>query len=271
MNCRDVRDLVNAYADDELDLVSMRQVDEHLIICATCRGKLAEVRAVKEVVGAQYFKAPDELRAKALAAIAGEGSRSTLSLTPTLSRSTSSVRARGERGQEGRFAEWRLLALAAVILILVGLFSLMRGRGEDRVVAEVLTAHVRSMQAGHLMDVVSTDQHTVKPWFDTRVDFSPPVRQLEAQGFPLVGGRLDYLEDRPVAALVYSRGKHAINVFVWPGESGSETAQRRGFNFVHWSAGGMTFWAVSDLNAEELERFSQLLRQSTPASTIASQ
>jgi len=279
MNCGDVRDLVHAYADDELDVMTAREVEEHLELCATCRGKLGEVRAVKGAVGGQYFRAPVGLRERVLQEIGAEEDRSTIRLSPNalmgkMPTGTSafpganSARFSGrERGKEGRFFTWRVLATAAVLVIVVGLAFMMRGGGEDRVVAEVLTAHLRSLQPGHLVDVESTDQHTVKPWFDTHVDFSPPVRQLKDEGFPLVGGRLDYFEDRPVAALVYSRGKHLINLFVWPGEKVGGEAQRRGFDVVHWSDGGMTFWAVSDLNREELEKFAQIFRESTPTTT----
>jgi anti-sigma factor RsiW len=266
MNCRDVNELIHAYVDDELDLVSALQVDEHLVLCGGCRGRLDTVRAVKGAVAnsGQYFKAPVELRARVLGVLADEESTSKFALTPTLSR--------GERGQESR---WRFgrgmwsMAVAAMVVLAVTLSLTFRGGRENPIVAEVLTAHLRSMQAGHLMDVVSTDQHTVKPWFDSRVDFSPPVKQLEAAGFPLLGGRLDYLDNRPVAALIYGRAKHLINLFVWPGEGGSGATERRGFNVVHWTAGGMTFWAVSDLNARDLEQFAELVRnESGPTTTV---
>jgi anti-sigma factor RsiW len=267
MNCRDVNELVHAYVDDELDLVSARQVDEHLVLCGGCRGRLETVRAVKGAVAnsGQYFKAPVELRARVLGAILEKDQTvSTNAITPDLSRR--------ERGKEGAYrSSWRSwgLAVAAVVVLAVMLSLTFRGGQENPIVAEVLTAHLRSMQAGHLMDVVSTDQHTVKPWFDSRVDFSPPVKQLEAAGFPLLGGRLDYLGNRPVAALIYGRAKHTINLFVWPGEGGSGATERRGFNVVHWTAGGMTFWAVSDLNARELEQFAELVRNdSGPTTTV---
>jgi anti-sigma factor RsiW len=149
-------------------------------------------------------------------------------------------------------------ALAAGIALFV-LAPAQQGLLDD-----VVASHVRALQPGHLEDVVSTDQHTVKPWFDGRIDFAPPVKDLAAQQFPLLGGRLDYLNDRPVAALVYGSDKHIIDLYVWPGggQPMPRTASRNGYNTVHWSENGMDFWAVSDLEAGKLSDFVRSWRAS---------
>ena len=194
-------------------------------------------------------------------------------------RRTTGVGLGGMLGAMGWTVAGAALALLAVFVVNGGpglgrpfgggaIFSSGTSFGNDAsaevIAREVLTSHLRSLMPGHLMDVVSTDQHTVKPWFNGRVDFSPPVNDFAADGYRLVGGRLDYLDSRPVAALVYQRRKHVVNVFLWPAADGSqsavESAAHDGYNILHWRRGGMNYWMVSDLNAQEMGVLASLLR-----------
>jgi anti-sigma factor RsiW len=160
---------------------------------------------------------------------------------------------------------WRWLAIAASVLLVASAswnVALFRSRVDPQqlVAADVLSAHVRSLAGNHLLDVPSSDQHTVKPWFNGKLDFAPPVKEVE--GFPLLGGRLEYFNGRPAAALIYGRRNHTINLFVWPSEAAGESEQtQNGYHMESWSSGGMTFWAVSDLNEAELRQFVSLYKQ----------
>lgn len=243
MMCDEVERYMDPYVDGELAAGSSAGVEEHLRTCAACRRRVAEREALGRLVRtAPYYPAPDRLRA--------------------------AVSARAHRSDSTR----RLLtwAAAAALIVSIGGTTMLvsnRTRLEGQAAAatteEVVSGHVRSLMGEHLFDVRSTDQHTVKPWFLGKLDFSPPVTDLASAGFPLVGGRLDYLAGRPVAALVYQRQKHTINVFVWPEVGGVDATSGqsiRGFNVHHWSRGGMTFWAVSDLNDSELTTFVRALQ-----------
>jgi len=242
MSCELVERDIDAYLDRELDAKSSAAVREHIMTCAACRRQLAQREALSRLVrGASYYSAPDRLRARVL---------------------TQSTRSNSRR----RVLTW---AAAAALILSVGagmtLWRPASSRG-DVIAAEVVNSHVRALMANHLFDVQSTDLHTVKPWFLGRLDFSPPVVDFASIGFPLVGGRLDYVGGRPVAALVYQRQKHTINVFVSP--QGDDPSIHdlvltiRGFNLRHWIHNGMSFWAVSDLNNAESGEFTGALRAS---------
>ena len=151
---------------------------------------------------------------------------------------------------------------------------MQRPEADQFLATQLIASHVRSLMANHLTDVASSDQHTVKPWLDAKLDFAPPVVDLSSEGFPLVGGCLDYLDNRPVAALVYQRRKHFINLFVWPAETGADTTtrsagnrqrsltlkaiSRQGYHLLHWLDSEFNYWAISDISAEELQEFEQL-------------
>jgi anti-sigma factor RsiW len=164
------------------------------------------------------------------------------------------------------WAQWMNLGLSfacGVAVSVLVVFFLRAGDEEERLAQGVVASHVRSLMAAHVVDVESSDKHTVKPWFTGKVDFSPPVKDFSAEGISLVGGRLDYIGQRPVVALVYRFERHTINVFIWPSTSESpkdpQFTVRQGFNVAHWKSGRMQFWAISDVNVGELQTLVGLL------------
>jgi anti-sigma factor RsiW len=254
VSCKLTERFVPGYLDGELDLARTIEMETHLQTCGDCAREFERQKALRATLqrSSLAYPAPAALRERIQSSLRPSA--------PAESREPASVwRPFVLLRWAGAFAVLALFAVTAWQL-LPGL----RGPSSDqRLAAEVLSSHVRSLEASHLMDVASTDQHTVKPWFDGKLDFSPPVEDLASDGFPLVGGRLDYLEGREVAALVYQRRKHFINVFVWPGAAGSSSTQtlepRQGYNLMRWSRGGFQFWAVSDVSAQDLADFVRLL------------
>ena len=239
-----LRLLVQADIDSDLDARDAAAVAAHLGECAECRALQAELRATKARTRKEttYFVAPDDFRRR-MAALAASN--------PPLRSAPRRMRWQWG-GWVGSFGLGAAVAAALMLAIYVP-----RDGGDAQ---SVLDGHLRALQSGHAIDVVSTDRHTVKPWFDGKLDFTPPVKDLAAQGFPLRGGRLDAIGGRPAAALVYGHAKHAIDLYVWPTGARDEAASdatRKGYNFVTWVSGGMRFWAVSDLNAAELGEFAR--------------
>ena len=258
MSCKLTVRFVPGYLDGELDLSRTIEMETHLESCADCARELERQQQLRAALqrSSLAYAAPAALREKIQASLRS-------AVPPVEAREPSSAR------RPFAFLQWAgAFAVLALCVITAWQFVPgLRGRGDQQLTAEILDSHVRSLEANHLMDVASTDQHTVKPWFDGKLDFSPPVEDLAGDGFPLVGGRLDYLEGRHVAALVYQRRKHFINVFVWPAGSGAASApsseSRQGYNIVRWSRSGFQFWAVSDVSAQDLADFVQLLGRRT--------
>jgi anti-sigma factor RsiW len=242
-----ISELLHAYVDGELDLANTRETERHLQTCADCRGTEKAIRELRSVLtsDATAYRAPAHLRKNVRAALRREAKSSRQTLSPWLMFATGA-------------------AFAAVILGFA-LFQTTRATRTNTIVDQVVANHVRSLLAAHLVDVTSSDQHTVKPWFDGKTDFAPVVRDLSANGFPLVGGRLDYLDRKTVAALVYQRNKHPINLFITPAQtnrtSSPTVTTRRGYNVLSWENNGMNYWAVSDLNADELREFADLFER----------
>jgi mycothiol system anti-sigma-R factor len=250
MSCDFSGALLHAYFDGELDAMRAAEFERHLETCRECTAALGAAESLRSSLqrAQLYEKAPADLRRKI--------------------RSELKIHAAG--ADSPAVTAWRWLAAAAALIVLSGCtwFAIARFHGMSSesassiTSAEVIDAHIRSLQAGHLTDVASTDQHTVKPWFDGKLDFIPPVHDFMDEGFPLVGGRLDVLGERNVAALVYGRRKHFINVFVWPTKEADTPihppGSRQGYQWVHWRHQGMEFCAISDVSAQDLHDLAQL-------------
>jgi anti-sigma factor RsiW len=254
LSCELTNRYVPGYVDGELDLVRTIELEAHLKGCSACAQELENLRALRSALqrNSLAYAAPVALRERIQSSL----------------RASSVAEVRESTFKLPSLSTWQLAgAFALLVLISVSGWQwtarLRAPSSDQRIAAEIFSSHVRSLEGNHLMDVISTDQHTVKPWFDGKLDFSPPVEDLATDGFPLVGGRLDYLEGREVAALVYQRRKHFINVFVWPNSTGPNSTQaiesRQGYNIMRWAHGGFQFWAVSDVNAQDLADFVRLL------------
>jgi len=252
MDCSNAQTLLDAYQDGELDALRHAEIEDHLHGCTRCSERLDESQMIHRGLKSEslYFKAPADLENNV--------------------RRSLRQAAQAEAPPRWYSSAWFRVAvpIAAAALVVLALVPFISGPSSNEILTqEIVASHIRSLMVNHLADVPSTDEHTVKPWFNGKLDFSPPVSDLTQQGFPLVGGRLDYLNNRPVAALVYQRDKHFINVFVWPANEGAESSApnqtRQGYHVIHWTSSGMNFWAVSDLEQNQLVKFTDLLKSST--------
>jgi anti-sigma factor RsiW len=262
MNCEDMRVYLSAYLDDELDVRESLRLEKHLNECRGCR-QVQEAQLVLRSAlrdPGLYFRPDADFANRIASAVRLQAKRETQQEEATSERHWSEWFRLGSLGWVSAAAVLLVIFTAGTLLIL----NRVRSSHEQLVASDVLTAHIRSLQAGHLMDVPSSDRHTVKPWFQGKLDFAPPVPDLSELGWVLIGGRLDYLDGRPVAALIYQRRMHNINVFVWPHQGQSDGAVQaddaQGYQILHWNGTDMTYWVVSDLNKDELMDFARALR-----------
>jgi mycothiol system anti-sigma-R factor len=252
MDCKEALGRLHPYLDRELDLQGALALERHLASCAACQAIFARQTALQSVVRAQanYHAAPAGLQDRVRARLAGATSPRNRWRLP-------SVR------------EWLQLGVAAAAGAVISWTAAIQYAGvsaDERLAEQVIDGYARSMVTARLVDVPSSDRHTVKPWLSSKLDFSPKVVDLADAGFPLAGGRLDYLDDRPVAVLVYRYRQHVIDLFVWPEQDGGATGEpktvsRKGYNVVRWSEGGMALWAISDVDAGEMRKFAEAYAQ----------
>jgi anti-sigma factor RsiW len=251
VTCDHSQTRLHAYFDGELDAMASADFERHLESCPDCETRLAAEETLRSaLVGAQlYARAPETLRRK---------------LQTSLPKAAIPPEVRDPKPSAAE--SWRWLAIAASVILAVFLGTqylekLNRYSQQQAMAAVIVDAHLRSLQPGHLEDVVSTDQHTVKPWFDGKIDFAPPVRDFASDGFPLLGGRLDVIDSRTAAALVYGRRKHIVNVFVeksQPGDAPEGSGELQGYHWRSWQQNNFTFTAVSDTAYADLDQLKQL-------------
>jgi len=240
MDCNDSRNRLHAYLDQELDAPSALAIDEHVASCPACKALFTEQAALQAGVRrhAAYHGAPARLADRIRASIDATAVR-----TPR---------------------RWFQLGAAVAATALVSWLAAVQytSPSEDEIITgQVVAGHARSVVASHAVDVMSSDQHTVKPWLSSKLDFSPPVWDLAGAGFALMGGRLEYVDNRPVATLVYRQREHVIDLFVWPDRARRSlpmrSSSKQGYNVLHWTDAGMAFWAISDLNPAEMKTFAE--------------
>ena len=252
MNCKDTLNWLDAYIDGETDLSQQLEIEQHVKGCSACSARLSERRALVGMVQSASLRAvpSDALEQRLRHVLTAYASDNASVKLPSFS----------WREWWNGFLSAAVLA-TATFLAVPNIASLFQ---DNRFSQEIMNDHVRALMTNHLTDIEHSNQHVVKPWFNGRIDFAPSVSDFSEQGFPLAGGRVDYVDHRAVAVLVYHRALHPIQLFTWPTKSTSNTAMkqftRNGYQLFHWSQRGMTYWVISDLNARELKDFAELVR-----------
>jgi len=268
MNCEEATKLMDGYLDGELDPITSQTIERHLRDCPECARTHEAHRALVHGIGSAmpYYNAPSGLRERIRSSLRGEAAEQPVRNVAPDARPVIAEKQREPRSIIfGTSWNWLALAASIVLVAIIGWNLVPRlqqsgANAEQFLATQLIASHVRSLMANHLADVASSDQHTVKPWLDARLDFAPPVVDLANAGFPLIGGRLDYLDQRQVAALIYQRRKHFINLFVWPAADASRTTKEishQGFQLLHWVDSDFNYWAVSDISANDLQTFKQ--------------
>ncbi len=247
MDCKGLQNLIQVYLDGELDAVMSLEIEAHLRDCSDCRQLADRHRALSEAVRsrAPYYSSPAHLRSK-------------------IERSMREAEY-GKRGFHIPFRNWAAMAAAMSVVAIVTwslTYSVLNPKGEGPLAQAIVASHISSLMANHLTDITSSDQHTVKPWFNGKLDYSPQVKDLSSSGFTLLGGRLDYLDQRVVAVLAYGHLKHYVNVFIFPSktdrDASPEMLSLRGYNIIHWQSSGMSYWAISDMDQHALAKITAL-------------
>src|ERR1700682_978271 len=273
MNCEEATKLMDGYLDGELDPITSQPIEQHWRHCRNCEQTYETHGSLIHAIGnaTPYYKAPAELRERIQSSLRKEiveRSKGSGSVPRDVQPLIAKKRPEPQTILLGTSWNWLALAAAIIFAAIIGwnlLPRLQRPEADQFLATQLIASHVRSLMANHLTDVASSDQHTVKPWLDAKLDFAPAVVDLSSEGFPLVGGRLDYLDKRPVAALVYQRRKHFINLFVWPAGAGADRTMKeishQGYQLLHWLDSEFSYWAVSDISAKELQEFEQLFEK----------
>ena len=256
MNHEEALSLLAAYVDKELSLSETVDFEQHFSSCDECQREYNEQVQVSALIknNAKYFEAAPQFTKRLEASLPADLTKATQQKSPNGFWNFNWLNAWGSSGVV-------MTSLLAIVWSTSLFFA--TPSAQDKLTKELISSHVRSLEVDHLSDVISTDQHTVKPWFNGKLDYSPPIIDLASTGFPIEGGRLDYINGKTVAVIIYRHNKHPINLFVWPSASSNSTVHastRNGYNLAHWETNGMNYWAVSDLDAEKLTDFAKSIQ-----------